>query len=250
MTAVELETRLGRHCACSRTVARRVVRTLITEGRLTYVYLYGQSYIDIGFQCPTPITRRVVLYPPECSEIPSPDHYAIVLAPGAAFGDGRHPTTRLAVEGLEAIWFSSADRPVSSILRGIDIGTDSGILAIVAARFGVARLDALDIDPCALNEARRNVVHNKLDHRITLSAQALEDLEGDYDLILANLRLPTLGVLAGWIKNHARTGSRLVVSGFRAAEREALERAYPAPSFRLVWSKNIAGWGGAVFQYT
>lgn len=248
LTAAELEVRLARHFACPRATARRVVRTLIARGRLGYVYLYGQSYIDLGFRCPTPITDRVVLYPPECTPALSPGQVAIVLSAGAAFGDGRHPTTRLAVEGLETIWFAPASHRATTIQRGIDIGTGSGILAIAAVRFGVTQLDALDIDPCALDEARRNVDQNHLGHRITLNRQRLEDLDTDYDLILANLRLPTLCALAGWIGNHTRPGGRLVLSGFRASERDVLRRAYPAPSFQVMWSKTVADWGAAVWR--
>lgn len=248
MTAAELESRLARHFGKSRAAARRVIRNLVAQGRLSYIYLYGQSYIDLGFRCPTPITRKVVLYPPECRQSSKPDEVAIVLEPGAAFGDGRHPTTRLAVEGLEEIWRASgpARRPV--LHRGIDIGTGSGILAIAAARLGVAHLDALDIDPCALNEARRNVDHNRLGQRIQMRRKDIQDLEADYDLILANLRLPTLCRLAEWMVRCSLPTGYLVLSGFRDHEQAALQGAYPDSIFRRTWSKNLAGWGGIVFQ--
>lgn len=248
LTASDLGTRISSHFACSRHEAGRMIRSLVAQGRLGYVYLYGQSYIDLSFRRPTPISRQVVLYPPECTEVPAAGQHAIIIAPGAAFGDGRHPTTRLAVEGLASIWHSSDGPPQPAFSRGIDIGTGSGILAIAAARFGVARVDALDIDPCALSEARLNIDHNRLGHRISLQRQPLEALEAMYDLIIANLRLPTLCSIAAWVDQHANPDSRLVVSGFREPELAALQGAFPEPTYSLRWSAVQAGWCGAVFQ--
>jgi ribosomal protein L11 methyltransferase len=248
MTAAGLESRLIRHFGGSRADARRVVRSLIVDGRLAYVYLYGQSYIDLGFRCPTPITRRVILYPQGCKEQSTSDALAIVIESGAAFGDGRHPSTRLAVEGLEAIQYSAGRGHSLALRRGIDIGTGSGILAIAAARLGVEKLDALDIDPCARDEARRNMAHNRLGQRVTLCRKAIEDLDGDYDLVMANLRLPTLCALAAWVQRRTHPSSYLVFSGFRDHEQGALQGAYPESSFRLIWSRTEAGWGGIVFQ--
>jgi ribosomal protein L11 methyltransferase len=244
MTASTLELRLRRRFSCSRTEARRVIRALVNDGRLAYVNLYGQSYIDLGLHCPTPISRHVILYPPGCTETAPNDAVGIVIEPGAAFGDGRHPTTRLAIAGLEAIPALADRHSRSALSRGIDIGTGSGILAIAAARLGVAYLDALDIDPCARNEARRNIALNHLGHRINLRRKRLENMHADYDLILANLRLPTLCKLVAWVQAHSHPSSYLVFSGFRDNEQAVLQRAYAAPGFRTIWSQAQAGWGG------
>lgn len=248
MTAAQLEIRLARHFSCTPAGARRLVRALIAKGRLTYVYLYGQSYIDLGFRCPTPLTDRIMLYPPECQLKTAADALAIVLAPGAAFGDGRHPTTRLVLEGLGAIGSEPRGQLPAVIQHGIDIGTGSGILAIAATLMGVAQMAAVDVDPCALDEARRNIEHNRLADRITLHQQRPERRCADYDLILANLRLPTLCTLADWVRQNTRPSSYLVFSGFRDHERQALLAAYPPTAFHRMWTRRRAGWGGIVFQ--
>ena len=248
LTPADLESRIVSHFGTSRTDARRVIRGLVAQGRLTYIYQYGQSYLDLGFKRPTRITPKVRLYPLECTKTPEADEVAIIIEPGAAFGDGRHPTTRLAVEGLETICHP-ADGDRRPVIRcGIDIGTGSGILAIVAARLGVDWLDAIDIDPCALNEAQRNIRHNQLLDRVNLRQQDLESLETVYDLLLANLRIPTLCGLAKWARGHIRTSGYLVFSGFREHEYPTLREAYPESTHRLLWSRTQAGWGGVVFQ--
>ena len=152
------------------------------------------------------------------------------------------------MKGLATLWQSTDGHPTFRLHRGLDIGTGSGILAIAAARFGVDRLDALDLDPCALKEARLNVDHNQLGHRIRLSRQPLETLSATYDLILANLRLPTLCAIASWIALHARPQGHLVFSGFRESETAALHRAYPDHAYRWRWGEVQAGWSGAVLQ--
>lgn len=248
MTASYLEKRLARRCDCSRAAARRMIRNMVTQGRLRFVYLYGQSYIDLSFQRPTPITAKIILVPPACTPRPAPGQHAIILSPGAAFGDGHHPTTRLALEGLATLWPPPGGRPAPPRHRGLDIGTGSGILAIAAARFGVERIDALDLDPCALREARLNVAHNRLDDRIRLSRQPLEKLRATYDIVLANLRLPTLCAIAPWIALHTHSRGHLVLSGCRESDLAALRRAYPESAFRWRWLEIQAGWCGAVLQ--
>ena len=247
MTASDLAARIADRFGGSPRQARQRIRRLVEAGRLTYIYQYGQSYVDLGLQRPTAITPGIVFCPPAC--VPPPDTRAlsIIIEPGAAFGDGRHPTTRLAVQGLETL--GGHETSIGSrFARGIDIGTGSGILAIVAARLGVARVDAVDIDPCALNEARRNIDHNCLGRRVTLRQEALESLATRYDLIMANLRLPTLCALAPWIESHAQPNAGLLFSGFRADEQPALLRAYPEPRYRIQWSRTQAAWGAVVLQ--
>ncbi len=247
MTVSALASRLAGHIGVSRREARRRIQNLIETGLLTYIYQYGHSYVDLGFRRPTAISPRIVLYPPACS--PSPDGHIvpIVIEPGVAFGDGRHPTTRLAVEGLETVWNSDADTG-PRFHRGIDIGTGSGILAIVAARLGVSQVDAVDIDPCALKEARQNIEHNRLERQINLRQEVLESLETRYDLVMANLRLPTLCALAAWIQTHTHPHAHLLFSGFRAHEQPALRKAYPASRYRTRWSRTQADWGAVVMQ--
>ncbi len=74
------------------------------------------------------------------------------LDPGMAFGTGLHPTTRLCVAALE-----ETVQPGDQVL---DIGTGSGVLAIVAAKMGAVAIVATDIDPIAVNVTRENVEIN------------------------------------------------------------------------------------------
>lgn len=106
------------------------------------------------FYKPMRIGRRVVLKPSWEAFDADPDDLVIELDPGMAFGTGLHPTTRLCVAALEQVV-----QPGDHVL---DIGTGSGVLAIVAAKLGAATVVATDIDPIAVKSARENVALNHI----------------------------------------------------------------------------------------
>ncbi len=89
---------------------------------------------------------------PTWHEAPDATAVNIVLDPGAAFGTGSHPTTRLVLAWLE--------REVHGGETVLDYGCGSGILAIAAMKLGAARAVGVDIDPLALEAARYNASAN------------------------------------------------------------------------------------------
>ncbi len=106
------------------------------------------------FYKPLRIGQRVVLKPTWEEFAPQPGDLVVELDPGMAFGTGLHPTTRLCVAALESVV-----RPGDRVL---DLGTGSGVLAIVAAKLGASVLVASDIDPIAVAVARENIELNGL----------------------------------------------------------------------------------------
>lgn len=106
------------------------------------------------FYKPLRIGKRVVLKPSWESWEAQPDDLIVHLDPGMAFGTGMHPTTRLCVAALEEIV-----KPGDSVL---DIGTGSGVLAIVAAMLGAKTILATDIDTLAVQVATENAAVNGL----------------------------------------------------------------------------------------
>jgi ribosomal protein L11 methyltransferase len=136
------------------------------------------------FYKPMRIGRRVVLKPSWEEFSPEPGDLIVELDPGMAFGTGLHPTTRLCVAALE-----ETVQPGDQVL---DIGTGSGVLAIVAAKMGADAIVATDIDPIAVNVTRENVEMNQL----TLAPAGLIDVRlesvpagmaGRFQVVVANI---------------------------------------------------------------
>jgi len=120
--------------------------------------------------------------------------YNITIEPRMAFGTGHHQTTELMVKWLFKIgeWRAAQTGAKEKHLRGLqvlDMGTGTGILAILAAKMGAVRaVHAIDVDIAAVNSAKENVWKNRM-HRATtiLYGDASLIQASKYDLILANI---------------------------------------------------------------
>jgi len=185
---------------------------------------------------PLEIGHRLLITP--SWEVPcSPtERELIVLDPGMAFGTGSHETTRLCLECLESLLTPPShnlDR-----MKILDLGTGSGILAIAAAKLGVPRIDAVDIDPQAVTVATENCILNGVNDRVHCSTTPLSHLENDYQIILANILAEELVRMAPDIVSHLAPGGSLILSGI-LAEREELVRNGFDP-FPLIFDVSLA----------
>jgi ribosomal protein L11 methyltransferase len=233
-----------------KTLVQDAIRELVAAGDLAYTAEHGRTFLEPSFDRPVRVSERIVLSPPACDVPPRPGDIVVRLRPGAAFGVGRHPTTRLALRGIE--FALSRDGAVfrrtgSSVL---DIGTGSGVLAIAAIKLGIENGVGLDIDPCAVAEAAQNVSLNGLAGRIEVSDRGLECIKGVFSLVLANLRRPTLERLAAPIAALTVTGGALVVSGVQPEEQAAVVAAYGRQRFECAWSVAEDRWVGLVLNKT
>ena len=102
----------------------------------------------------------------------------IELGPGG-FGDGRHPTTHQMIEVL-------VDR-IAGGERVLDVGCGSGILGLCALKLGAASAVAVDTAPDAVEAARRNAGLNGVGARMEATLGALSNIEGTFDVVVANI---------------------------------------------------------------
>lgn len=210
---------------------KQAVRRLAQAGRLCYRTDFGTSYLDIAIDGPVKVSEHVFLKPPRIASVAGPGQLDVLLEKGAAFGRGDHPTTQLAIQLIDGLLH---ERPWQRKMRSVmalDIGTGSGVLAIAAAKMGVGRIQAVDIDPCAVFEARANIRLNGVEDQVVVIDNLQETGSGCCDLIVANLRTPTLMALLPRIVNMAATGSALIFSGMRAEETGRLRKRYRAAGF-------------------
>lgn len=224
------------------------MRCLVDQGLLSYCYLYGTSFLERAFTRPVKITEKVVLKPPGTSYPEIHDQKVITIAPGAAFGTGQHPTTRLALQAMEWCVDHHAKFLTGAAGIALDIGTGTGVLAIAAVRYGLCRAIATEVDPCACWEARRNVALNGLSERIVVRAVPNPPRGKNAVMVTANLRLPTLVSLRAEIQKAAALGAILIFSGIRPAELPQLISAYGVDAFDLLYRKTEQNWSCVVFK--
>jgi ribosomal protein L11 methyltransferase len=167
---------------------------------------------------------------PSWHTAPDPEAIVLVLDPGMAFGTGSHSTTRLCLEWLE--------RNVTPDVSVLDYGCGSGILGIAAARLGATEVLGVDIDPQAVSAARSNAGRNGVKARFDDSTARID---GQFDLVVANILSNPLKALAPAISAHVRPGGRLALSGILAAQTEELIAAY-APWIALGVADTREGW--------
>jgi ribosomal protein L11 methyltransferase len=137
-------------------------------------------------------------------ESPPPDAISLHVEPKMAFGTGDHPTTALCLAALDDYLFL---HPEASVL---DVGTGTGVLALLARKLGASRVVGVDTDRVSLELARENAEVNGV-WGVELSMAPLSEVQGRFDLVLANILANTLVALAPLLE--ARTGRTLVLAG-------------------------------------
>jgi ribosomal protein L11 methyltransferase len=161
---------------------------------------------------------------------PEPDAINIVLDPGAAFGTGSHPTTRLCLEWLE--------RTVAAGDSVLDYGCGSGILGIAALKLGAASAVGVDIDPLALEAARYNSRQNEVALAVVSAA---ERIPGVARLTVANILANPLRMLAPLLAAHTAMNGRLALSGILDTQAAEVAAAY-APWADLAIEGRAEAW--------
>jgi ribosomal protein L11 methyltransferase len=167
---------------------------------------------------PIPISQRIWIVPTWHANATLPaGTERILLDPGAAFGTGSHPTTRLCLRWLES---ELAENPARTVL---DYGSGSGILAIAALKLGAASAVGVDIDEQALETARDNARLNEVTATFRSGA---DPLALQADITVANILSHPLIMLAPLLAAHTKVRGRLALSGILATQAEEVLATY------------------------
>ena len=163
----------------------------------------------------------------------------IHIDPGTAFGTGLHETTRLCAEAL-----IEESAQAASLL---DIGTGSGILAIVGKRLGIGEIVGVEIDPEALCVAEENLRKNGCGS-IALT-QSLESVDRKFDSVVANILLSTLIDLSETIAERVAPGGTLILSGIMHDQEAEILDEY-LPKFAHMRTERRGEWSAIILRRT
>jgi len=191
---------------------------------------------------PLPLGARFVVLPLDGEAPTGSGRVAIRMVPGRAFGTGEHPTTRLCAACLE--------ERVSPGSLWVDVGTGSGILAIVAAHCGARSVVAVDVDPDAIEVARKWISHNGVAAIVKPRASGIAPLSGaEADGVVVNISAPYLEGDAGALANVLRAGGELIASGFPVGEMDDVSSALRSAGFRETARSETEGWACLLMRF-
>lgn len=189
------------------------------------------------------IGNRLIVHPSWENPPVAEQQVAIEIDPGMAFGTGTHATTRLCLEAI-AEQLDDGQRP----LRLLDVGTGSGILAIGAAALGCYQVVANDIDPIACGVARENVVRNSRENQVTVTEEPLENIDGTYDLVVANILAEENIRLKAALLQRLQSGGWLILSGILKEKETLVTSAFASAELRALPPRSREGWVCLVYQ--
>ncbi|GBG95001.1 ribosomal protein L11 methyltransferase [Ligilactobacillus salitolerans] len=164
----------------------------------------------------------------------------IKLDPGKSFGTGTHPTTILALHGLESVLSGKHESM-------IDVGTGSGVLSIAARLLGAGHIEAYDVEDESLKAASENFALNYCFADINLKKNdLLNDVNGQYDLITANILAEIIVPLIPQAFEHLKTDGKLILSGIIADKLPLIQETLHQHGFEVLETMNIKDWYGIV----
>jgi ribosomal protein L11 methyltransferase len=160
------------------------------------------------------------------------DGVNIFLDPGLAFGTGTHATTAMCLK-----WLDSQELAGKSC---IDYGCGSGILAIAAAKLGAESIEAVDIDPQAIDATLFNAANNGVENCIKAYLPD-QFIAKPVDILLANILAMPLISFAEQFSKLVVSGGSIVLSGILDEQAEDVLVAY-RPWFDIKIQDSFDGW--------
>ena len=154
------------------------------------------------------------------------DKMIIHIDPGTAFGTGMHETTQLCIRQIRK--YVTPDTTI------LDVGCGSGILGMLALKFGAKYSVATDLDPCAIDATYENMEVNGItkDQYEVMIGNIIDDKEVQdkvgyekYDIVVANILADVLVPLTPVILHQLKTGRIYITSGIIDAKEETVVEA-------------------------
>ncbi|GAC1344375.1 MAG: 50S ribosomal protein L11 methyltransferase [Myxococcales bacterium] len=190
---------------------------------------------------PMRVGPRSWVHPPWDVPKTAPGEARVAIDPGMAFGTGSHPTTSLCLARVDELL---AGHPGADLL---DVGTGTGVIALLAARLGAGRICGTENDPVALRAAAAAEQMNGFPAgRIGWELRGCDALpppfDAPYGIVVANILLNTLVELAPQIARKVAPGGHLVLAGLLTDQGEEAAGAYRRHGIELRGRTVREGW--------
>lgn len=206
------------------------------DAKLTVDFIEGKDWNEEwekNYFQPIVIADQCVIHSTFHKDVPNAK-YDIVIDPKMAFGTGHHSTTSLILQTL-----LETDMKGKSV---IDMGTGTGILAILSAMLGAEKVTGIEIDPGAYENALEHVELNNVNVDVLLGdTSRLNELQ-PADIFIANInRNIILADISSYRKN-LKPGGIMLLSGFYESDIAMIERAANALGLEVVSYKEDKDW--------
>lgn len=172
----------------------------------------------------THVTDKIAVVPSWLSYTPKENEVTIILDPGCAFGTGTHQTTQLCMKALEK-YLKQGDTMA-------DIGTGSGILAILAKKLGASSAYGCDNDDTVIDVAIENAEKNGEVCKFEL--KTADKLTEKYDFVCANILHNVLFEIMGDLKNIMKDDAKLSLSGILDEKKEIVLEAIKREDLKII----------------
>jgi ribosomal protein L11 methyltransferase len=160
----------------------------------------------------------------------------IEIDPGAAFGTGIHETTSLCIEQLEG--------KIDSESKVLDIGTGTGILAILASKLGAKNVLGIDIDDDSVRIAKENVEVNKCFNVDIKKGNLLNKIDYKADIVVANITADIIIKMISHMASVLKNGGIFISSGILATRADNVRKALVENKFEIVETLIKGEWAG------
>ena len=163
------------------------------------------------------------------------DKKILHIDPGTAFGTGMHETTQLCIRQLK--------KYITPETELLDVGTGSGILAIISLMYGIKHAVGTDLDPCAVEAVRENMEVNHINPEAfdmmignIITDKAVQDKVGyeKYDIVVANILADVLVPLTPVIVNQMKKGGIYITSGIIDNKEQTVVEAVKAAGLEVL----------------
>ena len=191
---------------------------------------------------PFKVGERLAVKPSWEDYVNDDNRVILEIDPASSFGTGQHHTTRLCLELLE--------KSLNNGDKLLDMGCGSGILSIAAILLGAESAVAVDIDQNAANIARENAAKNNITSPqyttyygdITRDAALADRIDGEYDIITANIVADVLIAMKDCFMRYLKKGGTLIVSGIITERKDEVIDALIGAGFTSVETNVREGW--------